>query len=112
MPTRRALVAGATGYIGRLLAKELATTDTEVRAMARNPSKAEDLKAAGCEVVKGDVLEPDTLREALEGADVAYYLVHSMGRGADSDFVERDKRAARNFGDAAKEAGVGEIVYL
>lgn len=107
------LVAGATGYIGRLLAKEFAASGHKVRALARDPSKARDLEAAGCEVVKGDVLDPDTLGPALEGVGVAYYLVHSMGRGAsDNDFAERDKRAARNFGEAAKEAGVGLIVYL
>ena len=41
----------------------------------------------GCEVRKADVLEPETLDPALEGVDVAYYLVHSMGRGADGDFA-------------------------
>ena len=113
MPRKRVLVAGATGYIGRLLAKELATTETEVRAMARDRSGAQDIEAAGCQIVEADVLEPETLGPALEGVDVAYYLVHSMGRGAqDGDFAERDERGARNFGEAAKRAGVELIVYL
>jgi uncharacterized protein YbjT (DUF2867 family) len=113
MPVQRVLIAGATGYIGRLLAAELATTGTEVRAMARNPAKAKDLEAAGCEIVQADVLERETLKPALAGVEVAYYLVHSMGRGAsDGDFAERDKRAARNFAEAAKDAGVKLIVYL
>jgi len=110
---RKLLVAGATGYIGRLLAAELAGEGADVRCLVRDPSKAEDLRAAGCEIVTGDVLEPDTLGSALEGVQVAYYLVHSMGRGAtDGDFAERDKRAASNFGRAAAEAGVEQIVYL
>ncbi len=75
------LVAGATGYIGRLLARELATEGADVRCLVRDPSKAEDLAVAGCEVVTGDVLEPETLGPALEGVRVAYYLVHSMGAG-------------------------------
>ncbi len=111
--TRKLLVAGATGYIGRLLAAELAGEGADVRCLVRDASKAQDLEAAGCEVVTGDVLEPDTLGPALDGVQVAYYLVHSMGRGAsDGDFAERDKRAARNFGKAAADAGVEQIVYL
>jgi uncharacterized protein YbjT (DUF2867 family) len=57
------------------------------------------------------VLEPETLGPALEGAEVAYYLVHSMGRGADGDFAERDHEGAGNF-VAAAAAGVKRIVYL
>ena len=58
------------------------------------------------------MLEPGTLGPALEGIELAYYLVHSMGRGGDGDFVERDRRGAENFARAASEAGVGRIVYL
>ena len=61
---------------------------------------------------EADVLEPDTLGPALEGVDVAYYLVHSMGRGGDDDFATRDQEGARNFAAAAADAGVKRIVYL
>lgn len=105
-------VAGSTGYIGNLLALRLREDGLEVRALARNPDPARDLKAAGCEVRKADVLEPQSLGPALEGVDVAYYLVHSMGRGADGDFAERDHRGAQNFARAAAAAGVKRIVYL
>jgi uncharacterized protein YbjT (DUF2867 family) len=105
-------VAGATGYIGNLLCRRLREEGREVRALARDPNHAGDLKGIGCEVRRADVLAPETLAEALEGADVAYYLVHSMGRGGDGDFAERDKQAARNFAAAAAAAGVKRIVYL
>jgi uncharacterized protein YbjT (DUF2867 family) len=105
-------VAGSTGYIGGLLSKRLRGEGQEVRALARHPERADDLRAAGCEVVQADVLEPETLGPALEGADVAYYLVHSMGRGSDGDFAERDQQAAANFAAAAASAGVRRIVYL
>jgi uncharacterized protein YbjT (DUF2867 family) len=105
-------VAGATGYIGGLLCKRLREEGHEVRALARHPERAEDLKDAGCEVVRADVLEAETLGQALEGVDVAYYLVHSMGRGADGDFAERDHQGAENFAAAAAAAGVKRIVYL
>jgi uncharacterized protein YbjT (DUF2867 family) len=105
-------VVGATGYVGGLLARHLAEDGQEVVALARHPQRAEDLAAAGCEVREADVLKPDTLGPALAGVEVAYYLVHSMGRGSDGDFAERDLVGARNFADAAAEAGVRRIVYL
>jgi uncharacterized protein YbjT (DUF2867 family) len=110
--TDTVLVAGATGYIGRLLAARLAEEDVEVRGLVRNPARARDLAGAGVELVRADVLERDTLDEPLAGVGVAYYLVHSMGRGGGAGFAERDKRAAGNFGEAAAEAGVERIVYL
>jgi uncharacterized protein YbjT (DUF2867 family) len=105
-------VAGATGYIGGLLCRRLAEEGHQVRALARNPERAEDLRAVGCEVRRADVLERDSLDAALEGVEVAYYLVHSMGRGSDKDFAERDRRGAENFAPAAAAAGVERIVYL
>lgn len=106
------LVAGSTGYIGRLLSATLLDRGHPVRCMARDPAKAEDLEAAGAEVVSADVLEPSTLGPALEGVEAAFYLVHSMGRGGDGDFAARDRVAAHNFGAAARAAGVARIVYL
>ena len=106
------LIAGATGYLGSLLADELVGRGRDVRCMARTPADAEMRFAGRCELVEGDVLEPDTLAAALEGVELAYYLVHSMGRGSGGDFAERDRRGARNFAAAAREAGVGRIVYL
>lgn len=105
-------VAGSTGYVGGLLCRRLCEEGHEVRALARHPERAEDLREAGCEVRQADVLEPETLGPALEGVEVAYYLVHSMGRGSAGDFAERDKQGAENFATAAAVAGVKRIVYL
>jgi uncharacterized protein YbjT (DUF2867 family) len=105
-------VAGATGYVGGRLCARLCEQGVEVRALARDPSSADDLVELGCEVRAADVLEAETLGPALEGADVAYYLVHSMGRGSDGDFAARDKAGAANFAAAAAAAGVRRIVYL
>lgn len=105
-------VIGATGYVGGLLSRHLAEGGQEVAALARRPERAAELAAAGCDVRRADVLEPDTLGPALEGAEVAYYLVHSMGRGGDGDFAARDEEGARNFAAAAAAAGVKRIVYL
>jgi uncharacterized protein YbjT (DUF2867 family) len=62
------------------------------------------------EIVAGDLFDPASLDAALAGVDVAYYLVHSMG--AHGDYLEKDRVAARNFGEAARRAGVQRIVYL
>jgi uncharacterized protein YbjT (DUF2867 family) len=105
-------VAGATGYVGGRLCAHLREQDAEVRALGRHPDSSPELEAMGCQVRKADVLEPDTLGPALEGVDVAYYLVHSMGRGSDGDFARRDKEGAENFAAAAAAAGVRRIVYL
>jgi uncharacterized protein YbjT (DUF2867 family) len=105
-------VAGSTGYVGGRLCAHLRGGGLEVRALARHPEAGSELERMGCEVRKADVLEADTLGPALEGADVAYYLVHSMGRGSDGDFASRDRSGAENFAAAAAAAGVRRIVYL
>jgi uncharacterized protein YbjT (DUF2867 family) len=111
MGGRRCLVTGATGYIGGRLVPELLDAGYQVRCLARDPGRLRDRPWAGrVEVVRGDVTRPDTLPPALEGVDVAYYLVHALGTG--SSFEETDRRAARAFGDAARTAGTRRIVYL
>ena len=103
--TATVLVTGATGFIGRRLAPALLEEGHRVRAMTRRP---EDYDGPG-EPVAGDVHDADTLTAALDGVDVAVYLVHSLG---DDDFERRDREAARSFGEAAAAAGVRQIVYM
>ncbi len=109
-PQRTILVTGATGYVGGRLAPVLAERGHSVRLLARRPERA--AVPPGAEVLRGDVLSGEGLPEALAGVEVAYYLVHSMGRGGDGDFAERDRQGARTFARAAREAGVGRVVYL
>jgi len=99
------LVTGATGFVGSHLARELVEQGYDVRAMTRRP---DDYEGVG-EPVEGDVFDADTLTGALQGVDVAYYLVHSLD---DHDFVRKDAEAATAFGKAAKDAGVRQIIYL
>jgi uncharacterized protein YbjT (DUF2867 family) len=107
--TKSILVTGATGYVGGALIPALLERELDVRALARRPENA-DLPAA-VDVAKGDVLSGDGLDAALEGVEVAYYLVHSMeGRGG--GFEARDRDGAENFGRAAAKAGTKRIVYL
>jgi uncharacterized protein YbjT (DUF2867 family) len=109
----RALVTGATGFIGGRLADALAARGVSVRALVRDRSRAADLEAAGHELHEGDVLDAASLRGAGEGVSTGYYLVHSMGRGNDrGGFAERERQAAANFARMAKDEGVERVVYL
>ena len=108
-PHDQILLTGATGYVGGLLRKRLEAAQKRIRCLSRHPAELTEL-AATTEVVQGDVLDPSTLSSAMRGISAAYYLVHSMGSA--EDFEKTDRQAARNFGDAAKQAGVRRIIYL
>jgi uncharacterized protein YbjT (DUF2867 family) len=110
--TGRALVTGATGFIGGRLSSALAEAGWNVRCLVRDRSRAAALEQHGFELREGDVLQPETLRGAGRGIDVAYYLVHSMGRGAGADFSARDRAAAEAFARMARQEGVEQVVYL
>ena len=103
------LIAGATGYVGSLLTKALVDRGRPVRALARRPPVVDPGRMV--EIVRGDVVKDEGLDAALEGCDVAYYLVHSMEAGTTS-FEARDRVAAENFVAACRRMGVEQVVYL
>jgi uncharacterized protein YbjT (DUF2867 family) len=111
---RAVLVTGATGFIGSRLALALARSGREVRCLVRNASSpaALALREQGLELREGDVLRPDTLRGVGRGVEVAYYLIHSMGRGGPKDFAASERAAARGFAQMARAEEVQRIVYL
>lgn len=78
---RKALVTGATGFIGGRLAASLVERGWEVRCLVRDRGRATSLAEAGMELHEGDALDAGSLRGAGEGVEVAYYLMHAMGRG-------------------------------
>ena len=79
-----------------------------VRCLVRDSARLQGRAWLGqVEVVQGDMLEPASLADAMQGVQVVYYLVHSLGGGA--DFSERDLAAAGNCARAAAEA-VDEVV--
>lgn len=106
----KCVVFGATGYLGMRLIPQLLSQGHSVRLMARDPAKLDDVAWRDqVEVLPGDVSDAATVRRALEGQQVLYYLVHSLLR---PDFVDFDERAARTVAHAAAAAGLTRIVYI
>ena len=106
----RVLVTGGTGYVGGRLIPLLEQRGVRVRCLARRPEFLQPRVGPLTEVVAGDVLQQETLVNALRDIKTAFYLVHSMGTG--NDFEDEDRIAARNFAEAAKRNGVRRIIYL
>ncbi len=104
------LVTGATGYVGSRLVPLLEQRAVTLRCMARVPERLRPQVCEATQVVRGDVLDKDSLDGAMLGVDTAYYLVHLMG--ASSDFQQQDRQAAENFASAASRAGVKRLIYL
>lgn len=116
-PADRALILGATGFVGRALVPALARKHAKLRVLARDPSKVAALfpAAQDIEVVQGDVLAGKGLREALRGIHTAFYLIHSLGGTsvfANTEFARKDRMAATNFIEAAVDAGLKRVIYL
>jgi uncharacterized protein YbjT (DUF2867 family) len=112
--TGRILVTGATGFIGGGLAARLAADGHEIRCLVRDrttkPARA--LSHQGFDLHEGDALRPETLRGAGRGVDVAYYLIHSMGRGGPRAFAPRERAAATAFARMARAEGIERVIYL
>jgi uncharacterized protein YbjT (DUF2867 family) len=106
------LVTGASGYVGAALAPRLARDGHTVRGFGRS---AERVAAAGAgfgDLVIGDASTGAGLDRALDGVDVAYYLIHAMEGPAGGGFPDAERRQAERFAAAARDAGVRRIVYL
>jgi uncharacterized protein YbjT (DUF2867 family) len=101
----RAAVLGATGFVGRALVPALAER-MNVTAISRSGDAPAGERV---QPFAADALEPESLRRALDGVDIAYYLVHSLGQ---ANFGEVDRRAATTFADEAARAGVEQVVFL
>jgi uncharacterized protein YbjT (DUF2867 family) len=98
-------VLGATGVVGRALVRALAQSE-KVVAVSRH---AREAPGGRVRAVAADVTDPAAVRSALDGVDLAYYLVHSLGS---PDYAATDRRAAETVAREAERAGVGQLVYL
>jgi uncharacterized protein YbjT (DUF2867 family) len=107
----RSAIAGATGFVGRRLARALAEQGSPPRCLVRDPVRARELLGADADLVVVGLDSPGELQEALEGCDHAYFLVHMMA-GDNAGYPERERAAAAAFGAAALAAGVDRVSYL
>lgn len=107
----RALVLGATGYLGGRLVPRLLAAGYRVRVLVRDAARLPAFEwGDDVEVVAGSATDARPVADAVRDVDVLYYLIHSMGQG--KGFEETDLRAARVVASAAATASVGRIVYL
>ncbi len=105
------LVTGVTGYVGGRLVPELLAAGYRVRALARHPERLRDRPwHDDLEIVTGDADDPADVARAMDGVQVAYYLIHALDTGR--RFESTDRRTALVFGRVARESGVARIVYL
>ena len=95
------LVTGASGTIGRQVVGQLVARGASVRALVRDPDKADF--PAGVSVVKGDLMDPDSLRGAFADVD-AFFLLNAV---TPDEFTQ-----ALIALNVAREAGVDRVVYL
>jgi uncharacterized protein YbjT (DUF2867 family) len=102
------LVTGITGYIGSRLIPRLCSDGHTVRGLSRRGGPA----PPGATLVAGDAVSGAGLERAMDGIEVAYYLIHSMEPSVDGAFAVRERRAAESFARAAAAAGVRRTVYL
>ena len=98
------LLAGASGYVGGRLIPLLEQQPVILRCLARNPEKLRPLVKESTQIVRGDVLDPGSLDEAMKGVQTAYYLVHLMS--GSTDFEKEDRQAATEF-RPSRNAGRG-----
>jgi uncharacterized protein YbjT (DUF2867 family) len=108
----RTLVTGVSGYVGAAVAERLRRDGHSVRGFARS---SERVAAAGVELdelVLGDAITGAGLERALDGVDIAYYLMHSMEGAAAGAFADSERRAAAAFARAAAGSGLRRVVYL
>jgi uncharacterized protein YbjT (DUF2867 family) len=107
----KVLVTGATGYVGGRLVPKLLEAGHSVRVIAREPHRLDNVPWHNqVEIVKGDLLKSENVRDAVAGQDVVYYLVHSMSAAGDFEALER--QVATTIATEALAAGVSRIVYL
>src|SRR5919199_2783833 len=113
MSGNAAFVTGGSGFIGRRLIERLASDGWTVRALARSPSSARKVEAAGAEPVEGDLEAADAMRAGAEGCDVAFHAAAQLGEwGSRDEFVRVNVDGTRRVLDACRGAGVRRFVHV
>lgn len=112
----KVLVIGASGFVGRQLSRTLLMRDHDVRCLARDPAKIEDLAKAGSDVVKGDISDPASLQRALVAIEAVYISIHTLSpqrsetRG--QGFMDIELRGLENIVHACRASGTKRVIYI
>ena len=108
----KALVTGATGFVGSHLAEALRRRGDDVTALARSAGKAAALSPLGVRVVAGDLHDRDALGRAAEGQDVIYHVAGIVAARSEADFIAANRDGTQNVIEAAQRAGTVRLVYV
>jgi nucleoside-diphosphate-sugar epimerase len=108
----KALVTGATGFVGGHLAEALSRRGDQVTALARSPGKAKALAGLGARVVPGDLDDPGSLARAVEGQDVVYHVAGLVAAAGESEFMRCNRDGTASLLAAASDAGVSRFVLV
>lgn len=110
------LVIGASGFVGRRLTKALLTEGYTVRCLARDPARVQDLAAAGCEIVQGDVSDLSSVLRASDSVQAVYIAIHTMSSQpastADQRFMSVELNGLQNIVTACQADGVRRLIYV
>jgi uncharacterized protein YbjT (DUF2867 family) len=106
----RVLVVGGTGMLGGQVVSELLARGKRVRALVRPTSDAKRLESNGVEIARGDMMDPASLLQAMDGADAVVSTAAGYTRHSKGDTDEIDIIGNQNLADAARRAGVNRFV--
>ena len=106
------LVTGATGFIGRRIVARLVERGEEVRRLVRPAPKPRPSGLPAVHFVTGDVTDPESLKAACDGADMAVHTVAIIREKGGATFQDINVQGTRNVVEAAEQAGVRKIVHL
>jgi nucleoside-diphosphate-sugar epimerase len=111
---KKALVTGATGFVGGRLAERLLSEGVTVRALVRSSGKAERFVSRGVEIVQGDVTDRDSVRRASEGCQMVFHCAAMMhdGQAPVAEFRRVNVEGTRHMLEAAAEVGVSRFVHI
>jgi len=106
------LITGATGFIGRHLANALSKSEHSVRCLARKTSNLDFLRNINVEIYDGDLLDRDSIGQALRKVDVIYHLAGQVHSWHKNDYYEGNISTTRNLLDCCREQGLKKIIFL
>ena len=113
---KKILVIGASGFVGKRVAQRLLADGYEVRCLARNLDRVQDLAKLGCETVQGDITDLASMQVALESVEAAYIAIHTLlpqhAHTAGQDFMDIERRGLENVVTACRAHGVRRLIYV